>query len=72
MITRKSKIKYELVVNEEENDRIKQKIEAWFYMMNAIVSYIIYIPDKQKFIFMFTKKQYELFKKVVYETKNKK
>ena len=72
MITRKSKIKYEIRVKGKEHDKIREILFYWQYQLFAVVSYIIYHPEYRTYTFMFTKKQYELFKRLWDETKNKK
>ena len=72
MITRKSKIKYEIVVSEKEKNEIRNIYENNGYLYYGVCEMIAYRPTSIKWSMYFTEKQYKLFKRLLNETKNKK
>lgn len=70
MITNKSNVKYEIIVNKKEIDQIRD-----MYYKNGYPPYvrycefIVYRPEYIRWSILFTRKQYELFKRLYYETK---
>lgn len=71
MITRKSNVKYEIIVNEKEKEQIRDMFYKNGYQYCGTCGFIIFRPDSIRWSILFTRKQYELFKRLWNETKNK-
>ena len=72
MITKKSKIKYKVIMTKQEIENLKQIYADDYYRTTAICEMIYFNPRNLRYEIYFTTKQYELFKRLRYETKNKK
>lgn len=72
MITNKSNVKYEIIVNNKEREQIRDMFEKNGYLYCGTCEFIIFRPDSIRWSILFTRKQYELFKRLWNETKNKK
>jgi len=72
MITNKSNVKYEIIVNEEEREQIRDIFFKNGYQYGGYCEFIVFRPDSIRWSILFTRKQYELFKRLWNETKNKK
>lgn len=69
MITNKSKIQYEIIVNEKEKEQIRDMFYKNGYLYCGTCEFIILRPESIRWSILFTRKQYELFKRLWNETK---
>ena len=72
MITRKSKIRYEIITDIKEFNEIKEMFDTDYYRAVVNCELINYNPKDLTYRICYTKKQYKQFKKIQNETKNKK
>ncbi len=72
MITIKSNIQYEILVNDEEREQIRDMFFKNGYQYGGYCKSIVFRPECIRWSILFTRKQYELFKRLWNETKNKK
>lgn len=69
MITNKSKIQYEIIVNEEEKEQIRDMVFKNGYQYSRHCEFIVPRPESMRWSILLTRKQYELFKRLWNETK---
>ena len=73
MITNKSKIQYEIIVNNKEREKIRDMyFEKGYKLYECYWEFMVFRPESIRWSILFTRKQYELFKRLWNETKNKK
>ena len=72
MITKKSNIEYEIIVNEKEKDQLRDMYYKNGYQYGGHCESIVYRPDSIRWSIYFTTNQYKLFKRLWNEIKNKK